>query len=173
MAEHASKSRIKKKKDEDKAWRKEKKIRKEALKTRSDHKKEAKTELHKWIRTVRDKDLPCISCGNPNPLMTSWGQWDAGHYRSVGAMIELEFEPLNIAKQCKRCNAGNRLSGNPIGFRNGLIERHTKGVARFKNGLELVEWLDGPHPKTNYTIDDFKAIKAKYKLLLKQAKIRN
>lgn len=141
-----------------------------AIKTKSEWKSEAKKEIHKWIRTVRDKNLPCISCGNPHPMMTSWGQWDAGHYRSVGSCIELEFEPLNIARQCKRCNAGNRLSGNPVGFRNGLKERHAKGVGRFKSGDELVEWLDGPHKMTNYGVEDFKEIIAKYKKLNKEAR---
>lgn len=114
-------------------------------------KADAKRELHKYIRTVRDAFKPCVSCGNPNPQESpTGGQWDAGHYRSVGACPELEFEPLNIAKQCKRCNAGNRLSGNPIGFRNGLVERL---------GEEVVQWLDGPHPPKHYTVHDFREMK--------------
>jgi len=145
----------------EKQRRKETRERREALKTKSDYRKEAKVELHKWIRLVRDKDLPCISCGNPNPKMTKWGQWDAGHYRSVGSCPELEFEPLNIAKQCKRCNAGNRLSGNTVGFRNGIIERH---------GVEVAEWLDGRHPMTNHTEQDYIEIRDKYRKINRLAR---
>ena len=81
--------------------RKDIKVRKEKLKSRADHLREAQAAVNEYVR-LRDAHLPCISCDstpNDNDLMTG-SRWDAGHYRSVGACPELRFEPLNIHRQC-------------------------------------------------------------------------
>lgn len=140
--------------------RKDIKVRKEKLKTRADHLREAQAAVNEYVR-LRDAHLPCISCDstpNDNDLMTG-SRWDAGHYRSVGACPELRFEPLNIHRQCVKCN--RNLSGNAVEYRISLVVRI---------GQDKVEWLEGPHEPQRYTIDDLKAIKAKYRAMTKELK---
>jgi hypothetical protein len=134
-----------------KADRKETREKKQALKTRSQWMKEAQSEVNRYVR-LRDKDLPCISCGRFHD-----GQYHAGHYRTVGSAPELRFEVSNIHKQCAPCN--NHLSGNLINYRKGLVQ---------KIGIDAVEWIEGKHEPKHYTIDDLKAIKAKYKTLCRE-----
>ncbi len=133
--------------------RREIKVRKEKLKNRADHLREAQAAVNEYVR-LRDAHLPCISCDsmpNDNDLMTG-SRWDAGHYRSVGACPELRFEPLNIHRQCVKCN--RNLSGNAVEYRIRLVLRI---------GAEKVAWLEGLHPACKYTVEEIKAIKAKYR----------
>ena len=144
----------------DQIKRAEIKVRKEKLKSRADHLREAQAAVNEFIR-LRDGDLPCISCDstpNDNDLMTG-SRWDAGHYRSVGACPELRFEPLNIHRQCVRCN--RNLSGNAVEYRIRLVIRI---------GAEKVDWLEGPHPACKYTVDEIKAIKADYRAKTRELK---
>ena len=134
-----------------KAVRKATREAKERLKTRSDWMREAQAAVNSFVRE-RDKDLPCISCGRHHN-----GQYHAGHYLSRGAHPELALEPRNIHKQCAPCN--NHLSGNQINFRKGLIARH---------GVEIVDWLEGPHDPKRYAIDELKAIRDEFRSLLKE-----
>lgn len=133
--------------------RKEIKVRKEKLKGRADHLREAQQAFNEWVR-LRDADLPCVSCGRHHD-----GQYHAGHWRSVGANPELRFEPLNVWKQCAPCNT--HLSGNLVNYRISLIQLI---------GLEKVEWLEGPHEARKYTIDEIKAIKAEYRAKTRELK---
>lgn len=136
------------------------KVRKEKLKTRADHLREAQAAVNEYVR-FRDAHLPCISCDstpNDNDLMTG-SRWDAGHYRSVGACPELRFEPLNIHRQCVKCN--RNLSGNAVEYRIRLVLRI---------GAEKVAWLEGLHAPCKYTVDEIKAIKAKYRAMTKELK---
>lgn len=126
--------------------RAETRVKRERLKTRMQHLKEAQIAVNFFAR-VRDADLPCISCGIENPV-----QWHAGHYLSRGAHPELSLDPRNIHKQCSQCN--NYLSGNQIEYRKGLIRRY---------GQEYVDWLEGPHEPAHTTIEDAKRIKAEYR----------
>ncbi len=140
--------------------RKDIKVRKEKLKTRADHLREAQAAVNEYVR-LRDAQLPCISCDstpNDNDLMTG-SRWDAGHYRSVGACPELRFEPLNIHRQCVKCN--RNLSGNAVEYRIRLVLRI---------GVEKVAWLEGLHPACKYTVEEIKAIKAKYRAMSKELK---
>jgi hypothetical protein len=125
--------------------RRETKVKLDKLKSRAAWAKEAQTAFNFFIR-LRDADQPCISCGRHHQ-----GQYHAGHYLSVGARPELRFEELNVHKQCAPCNT--HLSGNAVLFRKALLE---------KLGVELVEWLEGPHKPSKYTIDDLKTIKVDY-----------
>lgn len=122
------------------------KAKKEKLKTKGVHLREAQASFNAYIRE-RDAQEPCISCGSYHT-----GQYHAGHYRSVGSSPELRFEESNVWKQCAPCN--NHLSGNLIKYRINLIE---------KIGLEKVEWLEGPHEPKNYTIEQIQDIKAHYR----------
>ena len=140
--------------------RREIKVRKETLKTRADHLREAQAAVNEYVR-LRDAHLPCISCDstpNDNDLMTG-SRWDAGHYRSVGACPELRFEPLNIHRQCVKCN--RNLSGNAVEYRIRLVLRI---------GAEKVAWLEGLHPPCKYTVEEIKAIKAEYRAKIRELK---
>ena len=125
----------------------------ESLKSKAQHAKEAQSAFNAFIRE-RDADQPCISCGR-------WhnGQYHAGHYLSVGARPELRFTESNVHKQCAPCNT--HLSGNAVLFRRGLVA---------KLGLEIVEWLEGPHEPRRDTVDSLKAIKAHYTVETKHIK---
>jgi hypothetical protein len=135
--------------------RQEIKVRKEKLKSRADHLRETQAVVNEFIR-LRDAHLPCVSCGRFHD-----GQWHAGHYRSAGGHPELRFEALNIWRQCAPCNTHK--SGDLVNYRVELIRRI---------GPEKVEWLEGPHEPQRYTIEDLKAIKAKYRALIREMKGR-
>lgn len=137
----------------DQRERREIQVRKEKLKSRSDHMRECQVVFNEWIR-LRDAELPCVSCGRHHE-----GQYHAGHYRTVGAHPELRFEPLNVWKQCAPCN--NHKSGDIVNYRIELVRRI---------GLERVEWLEGPHEAQRYTIEELKAIKAECRAKIKQLK---
>ncbi|MBI6621183.1 recombination protein NinG [Pseudomonas corrugata] len=140
--------------------RREIKVRKEKLKSRADHLREAQTAVNEYVR-LRDAHLPCISCDSmpdDNDLMTG-SRWDAGHYRSVGACPELRFEPLNIHRQCVKCN--RNLSGNAVEYRIRLVLRI---------GADKVAWLEGVHPARKYTVEEIKAIKAEYRAKTRELK---
>ncbi len=140
--------------------RREIKVRKEKMKSRADHLREAQAAVNEFIR-LRDAHLPCISCDslpNDHDLLTG-SRWDAGHYRSVGACPELRFEPLNIHRQCVRCN--RNLSGNAVEYRIRLVLRI---------GAEKVAWLEGPHPARKYTVEEIKAIKADFRAKTREVK---
>ena len=142
--------------------RKDIKVRKEKLKTRADHLREAQAAVNEYVR-LRDAHLPCISCDstpNDNDLMTG-SRWDAGHYRSVGACPELRFEPLNIHRQCVKCN--RNLSGNSVEYRIRLVLRI---------GADKVAWLEGPHAPRKYDVEQIKAIKAEYRAKIRELKRR-
>lgn len=136
------------------------KVRKEKLKSRADHLREAQTAVNEYVR-LRDAHLPCISCDSTpsdNDLMTG-SRWDAGHYRSVGACPELRFEPLNIHRQCVKCN--RNLSGNAVEYRIRLVPRI---------GAENVAWIEGPHEACRYTVEEIKGIKTKYRAKTRELK---
>lgn len=133
--------------------RREIKVRKEALKSRSDHMKDTQQAFNEWVRH-RDAALPCVSCGRHHE-----GKYDAGHYRTVGSNPALRFEPMNCHKQCVPCN--QHKSGNVIEYRLELVRRI---------GIVNVEWLEGPHEPQKYTIEELKALTAKYRALTRELK---
>ncbi|CAI8803767.1 recombination protein NinG [Pseudomonas zeae] len=130
----------------DQCERREIKVRKEKLKSRAQHMREAQAAFNEWVR-LRDSDRPCVSCGRHHE-----GQYHAGHYRSVGANPELRFEPLNVWKQCAPCNT--HLSGNLVNYRLSLLQLI---------GPEKVDWLEGPHLASKHTVEEIKTIKAEYR----------
>lgn len=133
--------------------RSEIKVRKEKLKSRADHAREAQAAFNQWIR-LRDAGLGCVSCDKP----ATWqGQWHASHFLSVGSSPEHRFNPLNVHKACSICN--NHLSGNILGFKPELERRI---------GLEALEALLGPCEPKRYTIDDLKEIKAQYRAMTRE-----
>ncbi|MFJ7312538.1 recombination protein NinG [Pseudomonas sp. NPDC098747] len=156
----APKNQVRARKAIDQRERREIKIRKEKLKSRAEHLREAQAAVNEYVR-LRDAHLSCISCDSSpcdNDLLTG-SRWDAGHYRSVGACPELRFEPLNIHRQCVKCN--RNLSGNAVEYRIRLVQRI---------GADKVDWLEGPHSARRYTVDEIKAIKAEYRAKTRELK---
>jgi len=121
---------------------------------RSWHLQKTQAEFNKWIR-LRDRRMGCVSCGKKNVP-----QFHAGHYLSVGSHPELRFSKLNCHGQCSTCNSFK--SGSIVTYRIELIERI---------GIELVEWLEGPHKITRYTIDDLKVMRKQYRDMNKKMEI--
>lgn len=113
--------------------------------------KDAQAAFNAFIR-LRDKDMPCISCGR-----THKGQIHAGHYRSVGAAPHLRFNQFNVWRQCAPCNT--YLSGNLIEYRIRLVRRI---------GVEKLEWLEAQNEPLRLSLDDIKAIKVYYRDLVKR-----
>ena len=150
---HAAQKRERERKALDKIERKAIREAKEKIKPRAAYMKETQSAFNAWVR-ARDADQPCISCGRHHQ-----GKYDAGHYRSVGSNPALRFEPLNCHRQCVPCN--QHKSGNAIEYRIGLVARI---------GAEAVAWLEGLHEPKHYSIDDLKAIKAKYRALVRDMK---
>lgn len=124
---------------------------KKTIKDKSHQTQLTQRKFNEWCR-LRDKDLPCISCG------ITYGKRNAGHYKSVGSSPELRFEPLNVHVQCEQCNTSK--SGNIGAYRVGLIQ---------KIGIEKVEWLEGPHEPKNYTCEDLIALRKEYSQLIREA----
>ncbi len=138
-----------------KAWTKEKKERKEALKTNADYVRELQTIFNKFIR-LRDKNKGCISCSKP---LNS--KFDAGHFFSTGSYPELRFNEDNVHGQCVHCNQHKH--GNLIEYRFLLIDRI---------GSDKVNNLYGLRNKPKkYTIEELKGLKVMYKLKIKNYEI--
>ena len=144
------------KRDREAKQKKSDKVRKEALKTPSDHIKEAQKAINLFVR-VRDINKPCVSCGNDreHEMGLKGHRYDAGHYRSIGSASHLRFNLYNINKQCVQCN--REKSGNPIPYRIELIKRI---------GLTRVELLEYDNKPRRFTVDYLKRIK---KLFSKRA----
>ena len=150
--------KAKEKKSLAQADRREIKVRKEALKTRGDHIREAQQAFNEYIRT-RDQAAGhlCISSGKP--LDWSGNAVDAGHYRSVGSAPHLRFDERNCHAQSKQDN--RFLSGNAVDYRIGLIARI---------GQEAVDALESDQSVRKYTVDEIKAIKAEYRAKTRELK---
>ncbi|WP_330565821.1 recombination protein NinG [Pseudomonas yamanorum] len=138
--------------------RREIKVRKEALKSRGDHMREAQQAFNEYIRT-RDQAAGhlCISSGKP--LDWSGNAVDAGHYRSVGSAPHLRFDERNCHAQSKQDN--RFLSGNAVDYRIGLIARI---------GQEAVDALEADQSTRKYTVEEIKAIKTKYRAKTRELK---
>ena len=138
--------------------KREDKVKREKLKSRSDWLKEAQTSFNAFIRE-RDKDKPCICCGKPLTHGAVGGGYDCGHYRSVGSAPHMRFHEDNAHAQTKQCNRYG--DGRAVDYRIGLIA---------SIGLQAVEALECHTSTKKYTIDDLKAIKALYSAKLKELK---
>lgn len=169
LALKARRDRIQKdeqrRKKETQAERQSLKVRKLELKPDSHFKKLAQQAFNEYIRT-RDRDQPCISCGETNPPDLHGGQWDCGHFKTVGGFPELRFVECNAYRQCKPCNAGSAKYGGKA----ATVEKMYRESLAEKFGQELVDWLDGPHEMTNYRRDDYIRIREAYKAKTKALK---
>lgn len=137
----------------------------ERIKGVSELKKEAQDAFNAVIR-FRDRNEPCISCGRFVVEMTHGGQWDCGHYLSVGSHPELRFEYLNAYKQCKSCNGG---SGKYERKRHLVSIEYRKRLID-KIGEEKVLWLEDNHEPKRYRTNDLRILRDQFKNELKQMK---
>ena len=138
------------------------KIKLDKLKTARDWTKEAQIAFNAYIRE-RDRQRPCICCGKALEVRSAvGGEFDAGHYRSVGSAPQLRFDERNCHGQNKVCNRYG--GGRAVDYRIGLIARI---------GLQAVEALEADQTPRKYTIDQLKAIKAHYVAKLKEIKNEN
>jgi hypothetical protein len=117
----------------------------ESLKSKAHHAKDAQTAVNKYVR-LRDAHLGCVSCDKP----ASWdGQWHASHFRSVGAATSVRFHLWNIHKSCSVCNSWK--SGNLSEYEPRLRE---------KIGPEKVDWLRTQNHLSAYSGEYLKRLKA-------------
>lgn len=114
-------------------------------------------EFNRMIRLL-DAGKECISCGK---IECGFG-WDAGHYRSVAACPSLRYDPRNVHLQGAGCNRTNhkanykrRINTDTVnaGYQDGIVRRY---------GIDLLNWLDGPHEPKHYTCEDLKAMRAEF-----------
>lgn len=143
---------------EARAERKRLKQRKEALRPLKWYEDKAQEWVNKFIR-LRDRLLPCISCGKETRKggYVGAGGLHAGHYRSRGACSFLRFHEDNIHGQCAQCN--EQLSGNAIEFRIALVK---------KIGTDRVEWLEQQPKSRKWTREELDGITTEYKAKCKQ-----
>ena len=99
-----------------KVWKGKKEVLREQTKSLSEYEKEAKKSFQQWIR-IRDKELPCISCGTRKAK-----EWHGSHYFDANKYSGLIFNERNVHKSCNHCNVF--LHGNLLEYRKGLIERY-------------------------------------------------
>ncbi|WP_440972944.1 recombination protein NinG [Pseudomonas koreensis] len=153
--------------------RREIKVRKDALKSRADHLKDAEKAVRDYRRAYElSIGSGCMSCGESQESILAaqgWktgGAFDAGHFLGKGARPELRLVPNNIWLQCKSCNAGSSKyarKGQTVsqGFRTGLIARI---------GLAEVEALEADHEPRKHTVEELKAITAEYRAKTRELK---
>jgi hypothetical protein len=135
-------------KKEAKDWKERKIEGLEKLKTIGQYEQEARIYFQAWIR-LRDKDLPCISCGRIAD------RYDGGHWLKAELYSGLIFHEDNCNKQCSRpCNKD--LHGNEANYRIGLVK---------KIGEERVKWLEENKDRLrtySYEKEELIEIKKKY-----------
>jgi hypothetical protein len=160
--QHAINLRDKKREKEERIAKQEARkviqIRKEAIKTRREWMQDAQKAFNAFVRE-RDKGKPCICCGKS--LVGSGngigGDFDCGHYRSVGSAPHLRFDERNAHGQTKQCNRYG--AGRAVDYRIGLIQRI---------GLAEVEALEADNEPRKYSIEELKQIKATYTAMRKE-----
>lgn len=112
-------------------------------------KKKVQRAVNAYIR-LRDKDLPCISCGATNTT-----RWEAGHFWKQGSHGILRYNLDNIHKQCHACNYHK--GGNENEYRLRLVK---------KIGLERILILDEQaHETKHWQRDELEQILEEVKLL--------
>jgi hypothetical protein len=150
--------------DKNKAFKRETKRRKEAIKGRQGnpgHYLDLKTVLHRYVKHVLRKGEPCYTCDKPQRFQDSGGAFHVGHYMPAGTVDPRRFILENLRIQCYSCNSPK--SGNQSVYRKRLTE---------EMGQDHVDWLECivNHKSLGEqypTIESIKAEIARYKLLMK------
>lgn len=136
--------------------------RKEAMKRIPDLIKEAQHAFNAYIRE-RDKARTCICCGLGLRGLSgsTGGDFDCGHYRSVGSAPQLRFDERNAHGQRKVCNRWG--AGRAVDYRIGLIGRI---------GVDAVDELEASNTPHKWQRDELIAIKQTYRAKLRELKDR-
>ena len=138
-----------------KQWKKTKAKAKQDLMTLSDYLKLAQQVFNKFIR-LRDKDKPCISCGNK-----LGSKYDCGHFYSAGGHWSVRFDERNCSAQCVNCNQYKH--GNLIAYGENLLK---------KIGISEFDDLSNEAMKTRkFTKEELKEIMAIYKKKCKELEL--
>lgn len=137
-----------------KEWRKEKKVLKDKLKTKSEHENELQIIFNKIAREI-DKDSLCLMCGNQPK------KENGCHYHSVGSNPTLRFNLFNIWLGCEKCNKW--LGGNINGYDNELIKHYGRDKWEYIK-FDIVRL----HPTIKLSIPELKEIKVEAKVILKE-----
>ena len=141
------KATLKAKKQTEVKKRKDKAEAKESLKSISAVIKDIKPIFQKFIR-LRDKDLPCISCGSFDGLP------QGGHFKKAEIYSGVIFDERNCHKQCQKCNV--YLGGNEANYRVNLVKRFSESFVS-----ELEDFANETR-NYKYTKEELYAIKKKY-----------
>ena len=163
----AAKLKARKKADEDKAFRRETKRRKDAIKGRTGKKgfyEDLKTAIHAYVKHVLRKGEPCYTCGKQQRFEDDPRAFHCGHYMPAGTIDPRRFMLANLRMQCFSCNSPK--SGNQAVYRKRLTE---------EMGQDHVDWLEcivnHKSLEEQYpTIDSIKAEISKYRKLLKEGR---
>jgi len=132
--------------------KKENKVIKERIKTKSQHLKELQTIFNRFIRT-RDLLLPCISCGDKIN-----GTAHASHFFSVGSHPALRFNEDNCHSSCEQCNT--HLHGNLLEYSMRLPDRIGQ------DNYDKLFSMRGI--KKQYSIPEIEELKLNYKNKIKE-----
>jgi len=124
-----------------------------ALKPRAKWLREAQAAFNAWV-LIRDAGQPCVSC-----LRHHKGKIDAGHYIAAGDSEALRFEEKNCHAQCMPCN--DHKHGNLIRYRAELLRRI---------GPAEVERLESCCDQKTHSVEELKAIIARYRALIREAR---
>lgn len=120
-------------------------------------KAKAKKAFHAFVR-VRDAGKQCASCDTILlRLGRAGGDYDAGHFRSVGSAKHLEFDERNVWGQCKHCN--DHMKGNPQEYERRL---------RIRKGDSFVDELLADQAPRHLKINDYQRIETDYKARLRE-----
>jgi hypothetical protein len=131
--------------NEKKEWRKEKKVRKEKLKTLSEWKNDLQKVINAIVRVI-DYGQPCIATGNYE------GKMNAGHYLSVGSNDTLRFHLDNIHIQSEHSNQYK--GGDTIRYQDGIVKVYGKEYLDFMDNLKA-------HPPIKLTVLEVKNLISK------------
>lgn len=128
--------------------------------------KDAQEAFNAWIRS-RDEGLPCISCGELNPVeLGPGGAWDAGHFLGRGAHPEKRFVEDNCHRQCKVCNAGS--AKNPAKAK--TVQRQYEEELLRRIGPDRLEAVKAPEPVRKWNREELIQIRDHYRARTKELK---
>lgn len=133
-------------------WKKEKKVLKEKLMTKSDYLNICQKVFNTYIRT-RDKDKNCISC---NKKLV--GKYDAGHFFSVGAYPNLRFNENNVFGQCVHCNRD----------KHGNVKEYDLRLQNILSIEDYTQLLNDRNKPALLSIEDVKELIAIYRVKTKE-----
>ncbi len=115
-----------------------------------------RTVCHDYIK-LRDKGLPCVSCGSP---WTSDHQ--AGHLYKAELFSMLKYDERNIHNQCKKCNIFD--NGNESMYHAAILSRISI------DDYDELKRIASQEKQTNFKWDrqELEKIRNYYKLKIKQ-----